>query len=45
MQLDGKQTKYESRMNHTKKHDMAISKHSSGDIARNMCGICLLDHK
>jgi hypothetical protein len=26
-------------------HDMAISKHPSGDIARNMCGICLLDHK
>ena len=26
-------------------HDMAISKHPSGDIARNMCGICLFDHK
>lgn len=26
-------------------HDMALSKHPSGDIARNMCGICLLDHK
>lgn len=26
-------------------HDMALSKHPSGDIARNMYRICLLDHK
>ena len=26
-------------------HDMAISKHPSGDIARVMRGVCLLDHK
>ena len=26
-------------------YDMAISKHSSRDVARRMCGICLLDHK
>ena len=26
-------------------HDMAISKHPSGDITRLMCGIRLLDHK